>query len=153
MVTCIQCHTTDSQKFYLISPNKFKCGDCYTVHKSPGIEKQHLPLFERWVCLIHNCGSYNFNTLSRHEMPWCEIVKETTVGIIKPKTFGGVNGNITRHYFRDWQEQAKRTDMEKYAISAWKKFTSKRHPEKVFTGKKHTDRKVKNRGHFVRGLV
>jgi len=35
-----------------------------------------------------------------HEMSDCDIYFEQTLGILKPKTFGGLNGDISRKHFQ-----------------------------------------------------
>lgn len=143
MPTCISCSTRDADNYHLIE-GIYQCDPCFKkgTHLVPN--KQHLPMFIRWHCLTHNCGSYNFNRLGKHEMPWCDIVKEETVGILYPKTFGGVNGNVGRHYFRDWQEYARREDMQVHYIKAWQTFT-KRIPSKArFRGTKYNIKKKKH---------
>jgi len=91
----------------------------------------HLPIFTRWICRKHNCGSYNFNNLGRHEMPWCDIVTEDTAGIIRPKTFGGYNGDVSRHYFKDWILYSRTEDMDRHALKAWNNYVKKHQSVKV----------------------
>lgn len=69
-------------------------------------EKSPPPIFSRWTCVTHKCGSYNFNAIMRHTIYGegandCDIYREETIGIIKPKTFGGVNGDIGKQHFTD----------------------------------------------------
>ncbi len=35
-----------------------------------------------------------------HAMSDCEMYVEQTLGVLKPKTFGGMNGDISRKHFR-----------------------------------------------------
>ncbi len=60
--------------------------------------------------------------MGRHEMDWCDIIIEETVGIRKPKTFGGINGNVGRAYFKDWDEYVQRHDRNKHNIKVWEKY-------------------------------
>ncbi len=153
MTTCLNCGSTNSRQYFMVKGG-FECNKCQSGVDNIVIQKPHLPLFERWICTVHNCGSYNFNRLGAHEMPWCDIITEVTIGVIKPKTFGGYNGNVNRHYFRDWQEHCKKKDMEKHAISVWRKYTKYIKTKSKFKGKKHTYRKKRNKnGYQFRGMV
>ena len=75
--------------------------------------------FNKWKCKIHNCSSYNFNSLGRHETPWCIIEKFVTVGVIKPKTTGGYNGDLSRKFLKDWTEYCKRKQQWGEDIDKW----------------------------------
>ena len=122
MPECISCHETGKKQYYMVKSLGFKCSDCVDGVKQKQVEnKQHLPIWPRWKCLTHDCGSYNFNMLTRHEMPWCDITKEYTIGIIKPNTFGGHKGNVGRHYFKDWHEFVNRHDTNIKEIKTWRK--------------------------------
>jgi len=68
--------------------------------------------------------------MARHEMPWCDIITEVTVGLRKPKTFGGMNGDVGRTYFKDWNEYVQRHDRNKHNIKVWEKY-QKIHTPKV----------------------
>ena len=51
--------------------------------------------------MTHNCGTYNLTYMeTAHAMPDCDIIFEQTLGVVKPKTFGGRNGDISRVYFQ-----------------------------------------------------
>ncbi len=39
--------------------------------------------------------------VTAHEMSDCEMYIEQTLGILKPKTFGGMNGDISRKHFQN----------------------------------------------------
>lgn len=55
----------------------------------------------RAICLTHNCGTYNLTFMATaHEMDGCEVYHEQTLGVLKPKTFGGLNGDISRKHFQ-----------------------------------------------------
>jgi hypothetical protein len=89
----------------------------------------HQRLFPRWRCVVHNVQSYNFNLLSKHEFENCDIHKDITVGIIKPKTSGGVNGDISRAMFPDWNELCKFKENQKKLANKWNKFIEERRIE------------------------
>lgn len=98
-IACDVCGTTSSQ-FYFAIGDKSICNTCKTEHKSDKNPKFQKPrLFTRYRCTKHNIGTYNINRLSKHEMRDCVIVSETTLGIIRPATYGGYNGDISRKYF------------------------------------------------------
>lgn len=85
----------------------------------------HLPIFTRWRCLTHNCGSYNFNNLNRHETSTCDIISEQTVGVIKPKTFGGYNGDLSRKFLKDWNENLRLKQIEAHQLQKWTDYRTK----------------------------
>ena len=120
MPKCITCQDTGKSKYYMLKPLEFQCSDCAGDKPKISVQKQHLPIWPRWVCNTHHCGSYNFGQLGRHEMPWCDIVKEHTIGIIKPKTYGGFNGDVSRNWFTDWHEYVNRHNINKKTIKTWK---------------------------------
>mgnify|MGYP006871746502 CR=1 FL=1 len=100
-----------------------------------------------WECSVHQCGSTRFNNLSRHEMPWCDIVKRT--GIPLQNTWhdemkGGLNGDLSRKFYRDWdafclekqqliqkknnwerqlKEHEEFIDVERERLNKWKGYT------------------------------
>ncbi len=90
---------------------------------------QHGRLFSRWRCITHKTGSYNYNLMSRHEFEACDIVSDVTVGIVKPKTYGGVNGDISRNSYPDWVELCRFKENQKKIFSAWGKFIEKKRVE------------------------
>lgn len=141
MTECIECKTLEGNQYFMLSTGEFICHSCFSRGKpdQKPTNKQHLPMFTKWKCLKHNCHSYNFNMLGRHEMPWCEIITEVTVGIVKPKTSGGLNGNLGKHYFPDWIEYVQKNDMEIHAIKSWQKFT------KTIPSKKKKEYSSKNK--------
>lgn len=121
MPACSVCEpnlTVGEKNGYIIisgsNPIQYMCNGCFGKEDySPTVASQkHLPMVNRWKCLVHNCGSYNFNNMDRHEMPWCKIITEQTVGVILPGTFGGYNGNLSRQYFKDWHEHCLRLQQE-----------------------------------------
>jgi hypothetical protein len=86
-------------------------------------------MFWRWRCLKHGCRSYNFNLLNKHEFDNCDIVKDMTVGIVKPKTTGGVNGDISRNNYPDWIELCKFKENQKRLSDKWNTFIENRRIE------------------------
>ncbi len=121
MPECITCHETGKSQYYMKSKMQFVCSDCEDGDKKKVVSnRQHLPMWPRWKCLTHDCGSYNFGSLGRHEMPWCNIIKEHTIGIMKPKTFGGHNGDLGRNWFKDWHDYNNRHHINKKIIQTWK---------------------------------
>lgn len=130
MPTCVECKSPERKKYLLIpGTRQFICYDCFTKDNSPKSpsQPQHLPVFTRWVCKKHKCGSYNFNQLLRHEMPWCDIITEDTVGVIKPKTFGnpGGKGDLNRDKFPDWVEYSRRNDVDLHKMVSWNRYVRK----------------------------
>jgi len=86
----------------------------------------HLQVFNRWRCITHDCGSYNFNQLVRHEIPTCDITTEETVGVIKPKTFGGKNGDLGRAFIPDHQESIRQKQKDESKITKWLVYRTRR---------------------------
>jgi hypothetical protein len=101
---CSGCGAEDA-KFLIVVGNQTLCVECKGV-KGTMLKPKHKPqksaprLFSRWICKTHKCGSYNFNNLRRHETHDCDIETEETHGIIYPKTFGGVNGDVSKIHFK-----------------------------------------------------
>lgn len=98
MTKCSNCKETNKYWFIVIGDSTI-CNDCNDDLEKKIVHFSTPQLFLRWVCKIHKCGSYNFNNLIRHEMDNCDIENEETVGIIKPKTFGGYNGDVSRKWW------------------------------------------------------
>jgi len=87
----------------------------------------HLPIFNRWRCLTHDAGSYNFNWLCKHEIEGvCEIVTDFTVGVIRPKTYGTADGNIGRDQFPEWHQKIRLAQSHKAIKEKWETFLEKR---------------------------
>ncbi len=97
---CSVCGNTTSSFFMVLGINSI-CSDCKNKHKSKRIEKlQKPPIFIRYICKTHDCGTYGVtNMMFRHAMKSCDIVTQQTLGIIRPATYGGHNGDIGRRYF------------------------------------------------------
>ena len=99
-LVCGVCGNTTSS-FFMVVGIKSICMSCKSRHKSKHVSKfQKPPVFTRYICKTHNCGTYNVtNMMFRHSMKSCEIVVQQTLGIIRPATYGGHNGDIGRRYF------------------------------------------------------
>lgn len=90
----------------------------------------HPPLFKRWRCLTHDVGSYNFNWLVKHVIDdVCEVITDITVGVVKPKTYGGLNGNIGRDNFPEWHQKIRLAQSHKSIKEKWEKFLIKQRRE------------------------
>lgn len=122
---CIECKQIPGSKvgYFDIDIGRI-CYDCFSVNNETDVEK---PKFIKKVCSVHKCSTYNHNMMAKHEMPWCDIVSVETTGVQKPKTkydetLGGLNGNIGRHYYKDWIEYVQQKDKMISAEKSWKKF-------------------------------
>ncbi len=104
----------------------FVCHECHTGKPMVKKKKNSRQKFTRWICKRHNCGSYNFGNLVRHEMDWCDIVFESSSLIKKPGTFGGFNGNVGRHYFKDWNEYCVDKQRQEFLVNAYNKWSEKK---------------------------
>lgn len=103
----------------------------------------HGRLFGRWRCITHDAGSYNYNQLLRHEIDSCDIITEYTVGIVKPKTFGGFNGDISRQYLPEYIEDIQKKELERAALQKWDGFIEKKkHANKFKRIYKHQRKKT-----------
>lgn len=97
---CKDCGNTSSP-FFIVIGDKAICIDCKNSNKGkvkmPSVQR----VFTRYVCKTHNCGSYSVsNMFFKHEIfGVCFIVEEQTLGISRPATYGGLNGDISRKYF------------------------------------------------------
>ena len=95
---CTNCSETDKD-WYMIVGDTAICNDC-NEGSTEDVHSSTPNIFLRWKCLTHACGSYNFNNLNRHEMHDCKVIREETVGIVKPKTYGGHNGDVSRKWYK-----------------------------------------------------
>ena len=87
----------------------------------------HPPLFNRWRCLTHDAGSYNFNWLLRHDIEnVCEIVTDITVGVVKPKTYGREDGDIRRDRYPEWAQKTKLAQSHKAIKEKWENYLTKK---------------------------
>lgn len=120
---CIECHATPQHGYFNLDIGII-CIRCFTNNSQPTIARR---VFVKLVCVIHKCSTYNSRLMGSHEMPWCDIVSIQTSGIQKPKTqydekIGGCNGNINRHYYRDWEIYSQQKDKMINAEKKWKTF-------------------------------
>lgn len=104
-ISCVTCGSANAPQFISLG-NKMICKGCASkkdkeTKKKVGEIRNSLPrIFTRAICLTHNCGTYNLTYMSRaHEMEDCDIYFEQTLGVMEPKTFGGLNGDISRKVF------------------------------------------------------
>ena len=86
----------------------------------------HERMFLRWRCLTHGCGSYNFNQLIRHEIHSCEIIREQTVGVVKPKSFGGYKGDLGRGHIKEYQEEVRQQQIDDGRLAQWLAYRAKK---------------------------
>ena len=86
----------------------------------------HPRMFLRWRCLTHECGSYNFTQLVRHEISSCEIIREETVGVVKPKTFGGYKGDLGRSHIPEYLEEIRQKQINDSYLTKWLAYRAKR---------------------------
>jgi len=80
--------------------------------------------FSHWRCETHDCSSFNFNNLTRHMMPWCDIKKSERYPS-KPRTIGGYHGDVSRKYFADWIDYCKKKELDKIKEISWKRQVEK----------------------------
>mgnify|MGYP001365287061 CR=1 FL=1 len=130
VIACAQCGTPSSSGdnlHKLQGKDGFVCHECLTGKKQEvKIKKAPKHKWQRWICKTHDCGSYNFGNLVRHEMPWCEIVYESSVMLKKPKTFGGMNGDVGRHHFKDWQSFCVEKERRDHLVTSYNKWSNKK---------------------------
>lgn len=88
--------------------------------------QQHLRILIRWRCITHDCGSYNYRNLLRHEMDSCYIIDEETVGVCKPKTFGTNTGDVARHQFNEWKDKTLNKEKERAVKHKWFAYRAKK---------------------------
>ncbi len=97
---CKSCGQTTSS-FFIVVGLVIICSECSNKKKSketPAFQKPRT--FTRYICETHNCGTYNVhNMYYRHMMKDCVFRQQETLGIIRPATYGGVNGDIGRNNF------------------------------------------------------
>jgi hypothetical protein len=121
---CIECKNTPQPNEYFDIDIGRICNNCFNINIKSTVTK---PRFVKKVCLTHKCSSYNTGLMASHEMPWCDIVTVETAGVQKPKTqydesLGGLNGNIGRHYYKDWTEYCQQKDQMIHAEKTWENF-------------------------------
>ena len=120
---CIECKSVPKDRYYDINIGRI-CVACFSTNNESTVTK---PRFTKKVCTVHRCSTYNPNQMGAHEMPWCDIVSIETAGIQKPKTqydekLGGLNGNIGRHYYKDWTVYCQQKDKMLHAEKNWVKY-------------------------------
>lgn len=99
-LVCVVCGETSSSFFIVLGPHAIcsECKDKKGTKKIPQFQKP--PTFVRYICETHHCGTYNVNLMMfKHIMKDCIIKEQETLGIIRPATFGGYNGDISRKFF------------------------------------------------------
>lgn len=96
---CETCGNTTSLFFIQIG-NVSLCLSCgKKKNKVAIVNKQKPREFYKYICITHNCSTYSIMNMNRHEMNDCEIESVITLGVEKPKTTGGHNGDIGRIWF------------------------------------------------------
>ena len=68
----------------------------------------------------------------------CIIITENTVGVVKPKTFGGEAGQVSRSHFSDFAETVKAKEKERTILNSWSKYRDR--IVKEYHKKKNADR-------------
>ena len=105
----------------------YVCHECFTGKKIEKVQKKPASYkWTRWICKTHNCGSYNFGGLDIHEMPLCEIVYESSTRLKRPKTFGGMNGDVGRHWFKDWSSFCVEKERRDHLVNSYNKWSNKK---------------------------
>ncbi len=103
LMSCDVCGTS-STPFFIFVGDAAVCINCKksknkNVKEKVENAKQRPPIFIRYICRTHKCSTYNLNQWRRHVTPDCEIDEEQTLGVVKPKTVGGFNGDINKRYY------------------------------------------------------
>ena len=98
-LNCSVCGESTSS-FFLTIGTATICTECQKKHKGKIPQFQKPQTFLRWICKTHDCGTYSSQRMhNNHEMKDCIIISQLTLGIIRPATFGGLNGDISRKHF------------------------------------------------------
>ena len=114
-LVCGACGKSKSSFFITIGSSMI-CKECALNHKGK-LPQVHKPqVFLRYLCKTHDCGTYSVgNMMNRHVMDDCVVITQETLGIIRPATFGGLNGDIGRiHFLGINQFQRLLTNLENY---------------------------------------
>lgn len=115
-LTCGVCGDTTSS-FFIAIGDKSICTNCKKTNKSKGPKQLQAPrIFTRYICRTHDCATYSVsNMMFRHAMKDCVIVTQQTLGIMRPATTGGINGDIGRNHYLGVNElQRLKTNLENY---------------------------------------
>ena len=139
MRKCHKCEVDKDQgeknAYFLIEKDTYICRTCLGLQESKhGVKKPHKEIFSRWTCTTHKCGSYNYNMLLRHETPWCKIGEQSTIGIVKPKTYGGYNGDLSRKFLKDWNDFFTQAARRVALVKQWNRYS------RTKRSKKHANR-------------
>lgn len=99
-LVCNGCGESTSSFFIVIGQSSF-CSECRAKHKANKIpQPQKPPVFTRYICTKHDCATYSVNNMMfRHFMKDCVIITQRTLGVVRPATYGGLNGDIGRIHF------------------------------------------------------
>ena len=98
-LVCVLCGKSTSS-FFISIGTVMICQECKTTTKGKIPQFQKPRVFTRYICLTHKCGTYSVGKMMiGHEMKDCYIVTKETLGIVKPATYGGINGDIGRGQF------------------------------------------------------
>ena len=116
---CSNCEGTTSS-FFIVIGNEMICADWKKNDKEKISQFQRPRVFTRYICLTHSCKTYSVsNMYFRHWMNDCNIITQQTLGVIRPGTEGGVNGDISRKYFLDLNQMDRlMTNLENYIRTA-----------------------------------
>jgi len=81
--------------------------------------------FHYWKCITHECGSFKFNNLNRHSMPWCEIQDGYSLlndhNTWHNEKIGGLNGDVSRKFYPDWDRYCLELNQQKQRALGWAK--------------------------------
>lgn len=113
---CVLCGSTTSS-FFIAVGNKAICTACKMANKpKPGGPYQKPRVFTRYICDTHNVGTYSVNNMFfRHLMKDCKIRTQRTLGVVRPATYGGINGDIGRDGFLGVNEMDRlKTNLNNY---------------------------------------
>jgi len=81
--------------------------------------------------VVHGCGSYSFTNLWRHEISNCVLSIEETVGVVRPKTYGGFHGDVSKHYLPDFEKQVRDKQLQDSRLQQWIHYREKKMKEYI----------------------